>query len=202
MVKTHNVGSLVSGDSMDTSQATLRSQLLFRAWPICTLVALPFFASLYLRTQNTETFPTGSVPVMNVGGNYLDAQFARIDLIEKQLEEQNRKSQEQQKHKKQMLEAGTVSALDLEAPRAAVAEFNKAAELLQHQKVADALAHLQKAISSYPKFVSAHNDLGLAYMETDQQDRARAEFETAAKLDSKFAESFLNIGRLALLQKD
>src|SRR5215472_10114390 len=167
---------------MDTSQALLRSQLLLRVWPICTLVALPFFASIYALPQNAETFPTGSVPVMNVGGNYLDAQFARMDLIEKQLEEQKRKSQEQQKYKKQMLEAGTVSALDLEAPRGAVAEFNKAAELLQHQRVADAVAHLQTAISSYPKFVSAHNNLGLAYLETDQQNRARAEFETAAKL--------------------
>ena len=187
---------------MDISQAILRSQPLLRAWPICMLVALPFLASLHLYPQNAETFPTGSVPVMNVGGNYLDAQFARMDLIEKQLEEQKRKSQEQQKYKKQMLESGTVSALDLEAPRGAVAEFNKAAELLQHQKAADALTHLRKAISSYPKFVSAHNNLGLAYLETDQQDRAREEFETAAKLDGKFAESFLNIGKLALLQKD
>jgi len=187
---------------MDTSQALLRSQLLLRAWPICTLVALPFFASIYARPQNAETFPTGSVPVMNVGGNYLDAQFARMDLIEKQLEEQKQKSQVQQKYEKQMLEAGTVSALDLEAPRRAVAEFNKAAELLQHQRVADAVAHLQTAISSYPKFVSAHNNLGLAYLETDQQNRARAEFETAAKLDNRFAESFLNIGKLDLSKKD
>jgi len=202
MLKTHNVSHLVSGDSMDTSHAFRRSQLLLRAWPICTLVALPFFVSLYVRAQNAETFPTGSVPVMNVGGNYLDAQFARMDLVEKQLEDQKRKSQEQQKYKKELLEGGTVSALDLEAPRGAVAEFNKAAELLQHQKAADAVAHLQTAISSYPKFVSAHNNLGLAYLETDQQNRARAEFETAAKLDSKFAESFLNIGKLDLSQKD
>ena len=139
---------------------------------------------------------------MNVGGNYLDAQFARMDFIQKQLEQQNRKSEEQQKYRKQMLESGAVSALDFEAPRGAVAEFNKGAELLQHQKAQDAVGHLQKAIAAYPKFVSAHNNLGLAYLDTDQEANAHQEFLTAASLDDKFAESFLNLGKLALSQKD
>jgi len=142
------------------------------------------------------------VPVVNVGGNYMEAQFARLEFAQKVLEEQNRKSEEQRKQRQKLLDTGTVSALDLQAPGKAVSEFNKGAELLQHQKSREAIAHLEKAIAAFPKFISAHNDLGLAYEDLDDAEHAKSEFELAARLDAKFAGSFLNLGRLALVEKD
>jgi len=142
------------------------------------------------------------VPMVNVGGNYMEAQFARLEFAQKVLEEQNRKSEEQRKQQQKLVDSGTVSALDLQAPGKAVSEFNKGADLLQHQKSREAIAHLEKAITVFPKFISAHNDLGLAYQDLDETEHAKHEFELAAKLDDKFAGSFLNLGRLALVERE
>lgn len=91
---------------------------------------------------------------------------------------------------------GAVSALDLAAPAKAISEFNRATGLLRGQHSEEAIAHLQKAIADYPKFISAHNYLGLAYLDADDVRRAQSEFEIAANLDDKFPGSFVNLGRL------
>src|SRR2546423_773727 len=146
--------------------------------------------------------PAGTIPAVNVGGSYMEAQFARVEFAEKLLDEQNRQEAESNKLKKRLLDSGTVSVLDLNAPRKALTEFNTASELLKQQKDKEAIAHLQKAIASYPNFVSAHNDLGIAYQNLERTEEAKGEFETAAKLDQKFAQSFMNLGKLSLSQKD
>ena len=146
--------------------------------------------------------PAGTIPAVNVGGSYMEAQFARVEFAEKLLEEQSRQDAESNKLKKQLLDSGMVSVLDLKASRKALAEFNTASEFLKQQKDKEAIAHLQKAIADYPNFVSAHNGLGVAYQELERSEEARTEFEAAAKLDEKFAQSFLNLGKLCLAQKD
>src|SRR5206468_2661252 len=123
----------------------------------------------------------GTLPVINVGG--ADAGFARLDFAQMMLDDQN-KQQKNNKEQQQLVESGALSALDLKAPTKAIAEFNKASELMRGQDAAEAVKHLEKALSFYPDFVSAHNDLGLAYLTLDQHERANAEFETAARLDS------------------
>lgn len=171
-----------------------------------SIISLVFACSLNIDSQQIPAGPVysppGTIPIVNVGGNYMEAQFARLEFAQKLLDEQRRQNEEAQKLKNQLLESGTISALDLEAPRNAIAEFNKASELLKQQKVKEAAAHLQKAVANYPKFVSAHNDLGIAYQELEEPEKAKKEFEVASKLDDKFAESFLNLGKLALAEKD
>jgi Ca-activated chloride channel homolog len=181
----------------------IRTALQYR--PAYALSWLLISSALSIQAQVTAGpvwVPTGSIPAVNVGGGYMEAQFARLDFAEKLLDEQKRDNEGNQKFKKQLLDSGAFSVLDLEAPRNALGEFNKASELLKQQKSKEAVGHLQKAIHDYPRFVSAHNDLGIAYEDSDQTDQAKAEFETAAKLDDKFAQSFVNLGKLALSQKD
>lgn len=144
----------------------------------------------------------GTIPNINVGGGYMDAQFAQLDFAQKLLEEQKKQSDKWKKQRQQLVDTGTVSVLDLQAPLKAITEFNRGEELLQQQKPKDAIAHLEKAVAAYPKFVSAHNNLGIAYEDLDDRARAKTELETAAQLDTKFAASYLNLGRLALAQKD
>ena len=67
--------------------------------------------------------------------------------------------------------------------------------MLLKRESKQAIEHLQKAVAAYPKFVSAHNDLGLAYLDLNDADHAKQEFESAATLDQKFAQSFVNLGR-------
>lgn len=125
--------------------------------------------------------------------------FAQVYLDTTSREQQ--KNAELKAQRQHMVDIGQVSALDLDASNKAIEEFNRATTLMKGQNFKEAVTHLQKAVAAYPKFVSAYNALGLAYL--DQQDsRAKDEFETAAKLDQKFPGSFLNLGMLALQNKD
>ena len=142
------------------------------------------------------------LPRINTGA---DSGFSEIDLAQIYLDTQNRdvkKSERQQAENKKLIDSGVVSALDLDAPGKAVDEFNRASFLLKAQNSKEAIKHLEKAIQDYPKFVSAHIGLGCAYSDQEDRTRAKSEFETAAKLDDKFAASFLNLGVLDLSTKD
>ena len=100
-----------------------------------------------------------------------------------------------------VVDFSAVSPLDLQAPRKAVQEFKHARSLMKEQNSKDAVRFLERAVAIYPKFVSAYNALGLAYL--DQHDpRARMEFETAAKLDDQFPGSYENLGVLDLSVDD
>jgi Ca-activated chloride channel family protein len=141
------------------------------------------------------------LPFMNAGP---DSAFAQIDFAQLYMDGSSRiqkDNAEQKAARQRLVDTGAVSALDLEAPDRALDEYNRAATMMKQQNAKQAIVHLQKAIAAYPKFVLAHNTLGLAYL--DQQDgRAKGEFEAAAKLDDRFPGSFLNLGMLALSAND
>ena len=121
------------------------------------------------------------------------------------LDQMNRKTDQselQRKQDKALIDSGIVSALDLEAPNKAVQEYNQGTSLMKAQHSKEAIKHLQRAIDVYPKFVSAHIGLGLAYVDQEDTPHARGEFETAAKLDAKFPGSFVNLGLVALSMND
>jgi Ca-activated chloride channel homolog len=139
---------------------------------------------------------------MNLGP---DAGFSQVDFAQIYLDTHNKevKRIEQLKAQdKERVDAGIVSALDLEAPNNAVEEFNRASTLLKAQNSKEAMKHLQKAIADYPKFVSAHIGLGLAYVDQEDPAHAKSEFEEAARLDAKFPGSFRHLGQLALSLND
>ena len=184
-----------------------RLRVLVGRWSAYAVVVLCVWVPFTICQQPRYPVAAPStLPTINVGGgDSMTAQFARMDFAQMAMDEQskNRKQAEKDRMSSQRLvESGAISALDLAAPAKAVKEYNQATSLLRGQRSQDAIGHLQKAIAVYPKFVSAHNGLGLAYLDLDDTERARIEFETAAKLDEKFPGSFLNLGRLALSQND
>jgi Ca-activated chloride channel homolog len=142
----------------------------------------------------------GAIPVINIGANAQAAQFATLDFAQIVLEQQDRAMQKDRERQQAMVNSGVVSALDLAAPTKAIKEFNDGMTMLRKQNPQEAMQHLQKAIDVYPKFVSAHNYLGMAHQDIDDFPGAQTEFETASKLDAKFPGSFLNMGKLALTQ--
>jgi Ca-activated chloride channel family protein len=147
------------------------------------------------------TLVLAQVPLFNAGP---DA-FSQMDFNQMYLDQINRdarKSAQQEAQDKELIESGVVSALDLEAPNRAVQEYNQGTSLMKAQHSKEAIKHLQRAVDVYPKFVSAHIGLGLAYVDQEDTPRARSEFESAAKLDAKFPQSFLNLGLVALSLND
>lgn len=176
-------------------------------WLLLVIALLPLLLLAPAQAQSNPIpagdpgAPSGGLPYINSGPGY---GFTQLDFAEMYLDQQNKhvKAVEEQRRKDQLLVAsGVVSALDLAAPNSAIQEFNRATSLLKAQNSKEASKHLEKAIHSYPKFVSAYVALGLSY--TEQSDpRAKSEFQTAAQLDPKFPSGFLNLGLLELSEKD
>ena len=131
--------------------------------------------------------------------------FAQMDFAQMYLDQISRHARESEQRKAQdkaLIDSGTVSALDLEAPNKAVAEYNRGTSLLRQQNAKEAIKHLQRAVDAYPKFVSAHIALGLAYIDQEEPVPATKEFEAAATLDQKFPGSFVNLGLVALSRNE
>ena len=132
--------------------------------------------------------------------------FNNLDLVQIYVDgngHRNKAAERQRIESNQALvDSGAASILDLSAPPDALGQFDRALALMKQQKSKEAAKCLQKAIATYPKFVSAHVNLGIAYLDLNDTVHAKSEFETASKLDDKFARSFLNLGVLLLNQKD
>jgi len=142
------------------------------------------------------------LPYMNAGP---DSAFAQIDFAAMYLDGMNKKArftEHQKAQDQELIDSGAVSALDIDAPNKAVEQYNKGNSFLKAQNSKEAIKYMQRAIVDYPKFVSAHVGLGLAYVDQEDTGRARSEFEAAAKLDDKFPGSFIHLGQLALSLKD
>src|SRR5579872_2287511 len=98
--------------------------------------------------------------------------------------------------------SGSLSKLDLKAPGKAQREYDKGYQLLMRKDAAGAIEHLADATAIYPSYVAAHNALGTAYLNLNQNEKARDEFTSAVTLDDHLPNSYLNLGcaQLALKQ--
>src|SRR5579862_3193286 len=66
--------------------------------------------------------------------------------------------------------SGSVSMLDLKAPGKAKREYDKGYQFLMKKDAQSAIDHLKLATKIYPKYVSAHNALGTAYLNLNQNE--------------------------------
>jgi tetratricopeptide (TPR) repeat protein len=122
-------------------------------------------AAVFVFFLGSQIAPLAQIPNINMGP---DSTFAQIDFAQMSLDQMNRrmaKSEQNRKQEKEMIDSGVISALDLEAPNKAVEEFNEATTLMRAQHSQEAIKHMRRAIDAYPKFVSAHLGLGLAYLD-------------------------------------
>jgi Ca-activated chloride channel family protein len=161
-----------------------RCPLLYQALLMFIVVSFCLLRPGFSQTHQTQ------LPYMNAGPN---SAFAQVDFSEIYADSQV--------WDQGSIDSGNVSVLDMAAPEKAVQQFNHGITFLRAQNFKDAIKYLKKAVELYPKFVSAHIALGLAYL--DQQDaRAKEEFETAASLDDRFPSPFINLGMMALGASD
>jgi tetratricopeptide (TPR) repeat protein len=93
-------------------------------------------------------------------------------------------------------QAGVVDASSLEqkiSPRALEA-YNSAIKHLQAAEYRPAIDLLQQAVAIQPDYFNAHNDLGVAYLKTNQVDQAVEAFRRAIKINDKVYLPQLNLG--------
>jgi Ca-activated chloride channel homolog len=96
----------------------------------------------------------------------------------------------------------SISRFDLKAPGKARREYDKGYQFLMKKDAQSAIEHLKIAAQIYPSYVAAHNALGTAYLNLNQNEQARDEFARAVALDDHLPNSFLNLGCAHLALKD
>ncbi|HXE92123.1 MAG TPA: tetratricopeptide repeat protein [Terriglobales bacterium] len=98
-------------------------------------------------------------------------------------------------------EEAMVSAADLNVPGKARKEYEKGGKAMEEGKWGEARARFEKAISLYPQYAAAHNDLGVVYMNTGERERGRAMFEKAIAINGRYARAHRNLGLLLFQEK-
>jgi tetratricopeptide (TPR) repeat protein len=95
-----------------------------------------------------------------------------------------------------------VSTSDLAVPSRARKEFDKANELADKQDWSRAIQKLNKAISIYPAYAMAYNNLGAIYCHLGDVEREREALEKAISLNDHLALAYINLGRMNLVAGD
>lgn len=91
-----------------------------------------------------------------------------------------------------------VSVSDLLVPARARKELERGTRALLRQNWVQARDQLNKAISIYPSYAGAYNNLAIVYAHLGDGDKERQAFEKAIALDGHFALAHLNFGRMDL----
>ena len=95
-----------------------------------------------------------------------------------------------------------VSASDLGIPSRARKELDKASELADKQQLAQAVQKLNKAISIYPTYALAYNNLGVMYARLGDSAREREALQKAISLNDHFVLPYINLGRMHMAAGD
>ncbi len=90
--------------------------------------------------------------------------------------------------------------LDPNIPPAAKKEFELGATAAKEKNSAKAIAHLQKAIAIYPRYLKAHNDLGAHLLVSGKLDEAADSLARAIEIDPKAFNPRLNMGMVLVQQ--
>jgi Tfp pilus assembly protein PilF len=95
----------------------------------------------------------------------------------------------------------SVAELDPNIPSAAKKEYNRATNLANSGKAEEAIAAYKKALSIYPGYLVAHNDLGVQYLALKRAAEAVDEFGAAIEINPQVFNPRLNMG-IALVQQE
>ncbi|MFN2598835.1 MAG: tetratricopeptide repeat protein [Pyrinomonadaceae bacterium] len=92
--------------------------------------------------------------------------------------------------------AGVVdaAALDANVPEAARAAYEEGMGLVVKGQAEAGIESLKRAVSLYPQYLRALNDLGVVYLQLNRLDEAADAFTRALKVNSRFSYARLNLG--------
>ena len=90
------------------------------------------------------------------------------------------------------------SAAELKIPMDAKKAFHKGMEAWERNDYAKAAEQFEKAVSIYPEYDTAYNNLGVMYYQMGQTEKARAAFERSVALNDKNADGDRNLARMLI----
>jgi Flp pilus assembly protein TadD len=94
-----------------------------------------------------------------------------------------------------------IALRDMNVPESASKEFDQASLEMNRQDWQKAVAHLNRAVAIYPKYVEAYTNLGAAYEHLGEASQERQALNKAIELDGHFAPALLNLGLLSITEK-
>jgi len=95
-----------------------------------------------------------------------------------------------------------VAAVDLNIPEGARKEFDKANQFVAKGNWHKAIERLNKAITIYPSYAEAYNNLGVVYGRLGDRARNLEALQKAVSLNDHFAPAYLNLARMAIADGD
>jgi tetratricopeptide (TPR) repeat protein len=98
--------------------------------------------------------------------------------------------------------SASVSALDLNVPDTARKEFEKANEDMVRQDWTRAQQRLNRAISAYPQYAQAYNNLAAVYGHLNDPTHARESLEKAVELNDHLVPALVNLAKLCFQDKN
>lgn len=93
-----------------------------------------------------------------------------------------------------------VAAVDLNVPKEAAKEFQRAGKEMASQNWTKAIDHLNKAIAIYPKYSSAYNNLAVCYNHLNQPERQSEALRKAISVNDHCVPALVNLARILLSQ--
>jgi tetratricopeptide (TPR) repeat protein len=96
----------------------------------------------------------------------------------------------------------SVAAVDLNVPDSARKEFEKANEDMLRHDWASALQRLNRAISAYPQYAQAYNNLAAVYGHMNDSPHEREALEKAIELNDHLVPALVNLAKLCFQDKD
>ncbi len=91
-----------------------------------------------------------------------------------------------------------VAASDLNVPKDAVKEFEKASKEIAKQNWGKAIDHLNKATTIYPQYSSAYNNLAICYERLGQKDREKEALQKAISINEHYVPALINLAHMAV----
>jgi len=148
--------------------------------------------------------PAGNYSVRVVGAEVADAEKSALALSPGMTEEVDVRARRAGEAAPSPSAAASafVSVSDLEAPFNAQREFDKASQLISKKEWEKASERLHKAITIYPRYASAYNNLGAVYSHLGDRTQARAALETAIALNDHLASAYVNLARLSFAVRE
>jgi Tetratricopeptide repeat len=90
------------------------------------------------------------------------------------------------------------STAELRIPGDAKKAFHKGMDAWEHNDFPKAAEQFEKAVSLYPEYDTAFNNLGVMYYQMGQVEKARAAFERSVALNEKDADADRNLARILI----
>jgi len=100
------------------------------------------------------------------------------------------------------VEGLTFSATSAMAPKDAKKAFEKGREQARKKKFPEARKELEKAVTIYPRFANAWQDLGRVLESMDQPAEAKKAYEQALAADGKLVEPYVQLAYLSAREND